>query len=108
MSIKIYPESAGLEVVARSLILYGRSKYFTQYDAESSLNCALIVPYQLTQVACSGTILQLEKHNKLIKCVAIGGIQMGVVLVLSDKLNVMDFNSSKSFETDYSLENTEK
>jgi len=66
------------------------------------------VPYQLTQVACSGTILQLEKHNKLIKCVAIGGIQMGVVLVLSDKLNVMDFNSSKSFETDYSLENTEK
>jgi hypothetical protein len=112
VSIKMYPESAGLEFVARSLILYGRSKYFTQfidqYDAESSLNCALIVPYQLTQVVGSDTIFQLEKHNKPIKCVVLGGYQIGVVFSLSDKLNVMDFNSSKTFETDYSLENTEK
>ena len=111
VSINRCPESAGLEIVARSLILYGTSKYFTQfidqYDAESSLSCALIVPYQLTQVPGSDSIFQLEKHNKPIKCVAIGGFGIGVVFSLSDKLSLMDFNTTKTFETDYCLEPTE-
>jgi hypothetical protein len=111
VSVKQYPESAGLQFVSRMLIFYESSKYLTkfiqQYDEESAINCALIVPYQLTQVPGNDTVLSMEKHVKPIKCLSLGGYDMGVVFSLSDKLNFMHFNSSLSFESDFILKPTE-
>lgn len=111
VAVKKYPESAGLQIVSRSLIFYGTSKYITdfidQYDAESSVNCALIVPHQIQQPPGSDTIFSLEKHTEAIRCVVRGGVELGVVFSLSNRLNFIDFNSNNSFESDYDLEPTE-
>jgi len=111
VSVKQNPESTGLQFVSRMLIFYESSKYLTkfikQYDEESAINCALIVPYQLTQVPGNDTVLSMEKHAKPIKCLSLGGYHLGVVFSISDKLNFMDFNSNHSFESDFILKPTE-
>ena len=83
------PQSAGMQIVARSLILYGHSKYFTQfidqYDTLSSADCALIVPYQFMSPPGSNPIFCFEKHIKPICCTSFDG---NIAFTLSDKLVV--------------------
>ena len=89
-----HPQSAGLQIAMRTLILYGHSKYVTQfidqYDEISSLDCALIAPYQSMPPPGSNMIFCFEKHVKPIYCSSFDG---DIAFTASDKLVVFNMQN---------------
>lgn len=68
LKMKEFPHSAVSILISKSLVFYGRLKYFTkiidEYDRESFQNCSLVVPYQYENLPLNDVIFQLEKHTK--------------------------------------------
>ena len=109
--IKDHPDSTSLQLTSRSLVFYGHFNYFTrlidQSDANSSISCALIAPYQFMPPPGSDLIFTLEKHFKPIVCTSIGGSNDSYVFTLSDK--VVAFNMSNLTDlANFKLEYTDK
>ena len=92
-----FPDSIAIQLLGRSLSMYGTLKYLTSFidqsDDQSFHHCALTVPYQFVQPAGLGFIFSLDNHTKPINYCTIGGENDSFAFSLSDKVHVFNLTN---------------
>ena len=82
-----YPSSVICQVIMRCLNYRGYSKYFTILFDSYDRDCSLIVPYQLCESPRGNVVFELDKHDRAITSVCMGGgTEDAFLFTLSNKM----------------------
>lgn len=114
LDISEHPESAIVQILSRSLKLYGYTKYFSrlidQYYqvVSSSTTPQLLVPYQNLNVPGNGHIFEICKHTEPITHAVLGGNQNEFTFTLScNKVHLLVLGKSfNSFDLPFASGST--